>query len=206
MEANIKNFLAGKSSLNRFMSYYKLFEIGLWKSAFNTDLKEYCYSIQKSDKGRIKTNVLGYQSNPLNIRDSILQPLIDHIEIETNKYIQSFLTYPKPMHVCNMWININGTNSYNKLHTHPQSFFSGVYYVSKPKDSGHITFTHPAYDSLEVYWPFISNQKEYTSTNSTEWTMYSKDGDCLIFPSFYKHYVEPNKSKEDRISISFNLK
>ena len=46
------------------MSYYKLFEIGLWTTAFNTDLKDYCYEVQSKDQGRKKTNILGYQSNP----------------------------------------------------------------------------------------------------------------------------------------------
>ena len=31
------------------------------------------------------------------------------------------------------------------------------------------------------------------------------EGDLLIFPSYLPHYVEPNKSDEDRIVISFNI-
>ena len=188
------------------MSYYKLFEIGLWTTAFNTDLKDYCYEVQSKDQGRKKTNVLGYQSNPLDLRDPILQPLINHIEFEAYRYARSFLTYDRPLKVESMWVNINHTNSYNKSHTHPQSYFSGVYYVSKPEDSGHITFTHPNTDLMGSYWPFINDQKEFTPLNSSEWSMYSKEGDCLIFPSFYRHHVDPNLSEEDRISISFNIR
>ena len=188
------------------MSYYKLFEIGLWTTAFNTDLKDYCYEVQSKDEGRKKTNVLGYQSNPLDLREPKLQPLINHIEFEAYRYARSFLTYDRPLKVESMWVNINHTNSYNKSHTHPQSYFSGVYYVSKPEDSGHITFTHPNTDLMGSYWPFIKDQREYTPLNSNEWSMYSREHDCLIFPSFYRHHVEPNYSEEDRISISFNIR
>ena len=35
--------------------------------------------------------------------------------------------------------------------------------------------------------------------------MYPKEGSMLVFPAYLDHKVEPNKSDEDRISISFNI-
>ena len=32
----------------------------------------------------------------------------------------------------NMWANVNPTYSYNKTHTHPNSMWSGVYYIKVP--------------------------------------------------------------------------
>ena len=42
--------------------------------------------------------------------------------------------------------------------------------------------------------------------NSAEYLMYPEPGDLVIFPSWLKHYVEPNLNKDiERISISFNV-
>ena len=43
----------------------------------------------------------------------------------------------------NMWANINPTHSYNKTHTHPNSLWSGVYYIKVPKNSGKIFLEDP---------------------------------------------------------------
>ena len=189
------------------MSYNKIFEMGVWKTAFNTDLREYCYNIQREDKGRVLTNVNGYQSHSLNQSDIELQPLISHLNKSVKDYIDSFLTFERPIRLQNMWINISPRGSSNKTHTHPQSYFSGVYYVSKPYDSGNIVFEHMGIDTINSYWPFLQSpyQKEYNVKNSVQYQFESSTGDCLVFPSYYRHYVRPNLSSEDRISISFNF-
>ena len=43
----------------------------------------------------------------------------------------------------NMWANINPTYSYNKTHTHPNSMWSGVYYIKVPKKSGKLFLEDP---------------------------------------------------------------
>jgi ectoine hydroxylase-related dioxygenase (phytanoyl-CoA dioxygenase family) len=40
--------------------------------------------------------------------------------------------------------------------------------------------------------------------NSMEWTVPVEDLDIIIFPSTLFHYVKPNTSNRDRISIAFN--
>ena len=42
-----------------------------------------------------------------------------------------------------MWANINPTYSYNKTHTHPNSMWSGVYYIKVPKKSGKLFLEDP---------------------------------------------------------------
>jgi len=181
--------------------------MGVWKTAFNTDLKDYCYKVRDKDKGRILTNINGYQSNSLNLKDEELQPLISHIHSSTKDYIDSFLTFERDIVLQNMWINISPPNSSNKTHTHPQSYFSGVYYVSKPYDSGNIVFEHIGMELINSYWPFVNTpyQKEYNVNNSVSYNLNCNTGDCVIFPSYYRHYVDTNNSKDDRISISFNF-
>ena len=47
----------------------------------------------------------------------------------------------------------------------------------------------------------VNSFNEY---NSGVWKYSPKENLCLLFPSYLKHYVEPNLNKKDRISISFN--
>ena len=186
--------------------YYKLFEVGVWKSVFRADLKDFCYRLKTVDKGRNKSNVNGWQSTDLDTSQVLLKPLIDHIEEEANTYALNYFSKPSFI-INNMWVNINPTHSYNRTHTHPCSMFSGVNYIHTPKDCGNIYFQRP---EMEIQDHTQSNFSQYNlngfnQMNSLEWWMPSVKHTCYIFPSFLRHYVEPNKSKEDRLSISFNL-
>ena len=185
--------------------YYKLFECGVWESAFNSNLKEYCYDIQKRKKGRTISNLLGWQSNDLDLSSKSLKPLISHIEEQTNQFSKLYVNSHFKM--MNMWININPPGGSNRTHTHPNSMFSGVYYVSTPKDCGNIVFQRP---DIQLQLSYTSKYGVIDGSNgnplnSPEWWKPSKQNTCYIFPSFMSHWVEPNCSKEDRISLSFNL-
>ena len=183
--------------------YYKLFEYGVWKTTFNSDLKEFCYKIQSIDKGRNKSNVNGWQSSDLDKSQEYIKPLISHITKETNTYAKNYFSNPS-FKLDNMWVNINPTHSYNRQHTHPGSMFSGVYYIQTPKNCGNIYFERPQMD-LEESFDWKYNKGTFNSLNSLEWWMPSTKHICYIFPSYMRHYVEPNRSDIDRISISFNL-
>ena len=87
---------------------------------------------------------------------------------------------------------------------------SGMAYVLEFVDEtseGDQVFEHMGIDTINSYWPFIQSpyQKDYNGKNSVQYQFESNTGDCLMFPSYYRHYVRPNLSNEDRISISFNF-
>ena len=58
------------------------------------------------------------------------------------KNVIEILVLPK-LGLGNMWANINPTYSYNKTHTHPNSMWSGVYYIKVPKNSGKLFLEDP---------------------------------------------------------------
>ena len=43
------------------------------------------------------------------------------------------------------------------------------------------------------------------SIATNNWSFVPKEGDLYLFPSWAKHGVTPNTTKNNRISISFNL-
>jgi len=105
-----------------------------------------------------------------------------------------------------MWFNINGKGNYNAFHTHAGTIFSGVYYVNVPENSGDLEFLREDADLKISYWYKI-DYASYTPLNSDKWTVSAKENVLYLFPSFYRHGVQPNCNENglERYSISFSL-
>jgi uncharacterized protein (TIGR02466 family) len=188
---------------------YNLFTCPIIESSINIDNKKlikYCHSIKKKEKGRIISNIGGYQSNNLNLKEEQTQTLIVNI-------LQSVLTYANlcgfknniNYYVDNMWLNINYFKDSNIPHIHPNSLFSGVYYLKVPKNSGSIVFHHPSQNLIDYDW--LDYLKfNFNEINSSSWKFTPKEGIIYLFPSWLRHSVESNfNKKEERISIAFNI-
>jgi|TARA_R100000482_G_scaffold104042_1_gene46769 uncharacterized protein (TIGR02466 family) len=95
-----------------------------------------------------------------------------------------------------------GYNAYNERHHHDAHsgvFMSGVFYVKCPEGSGKIRFYDPR--------PHINtapDMRYYNAGNTHHWFT-PVPNTLLMFPAWLEHDVEINKSKEERISISFNV-
>ena len=106
-----------------------------------------------------------------------------------------------------MWLNINGPYSYNVSHRHPNVELAGVLWVKQTPDSGRFVF-----DNLDVGYRdamlINATDREHLEKYKMppEYVPKYKDGTLCIFPANLTHRVEINETKEDRISISFNIK
>ena len=103
----------------------------------------------------------------------------------------------------NMWANISPTHGFNKAHIHSGCLWSGVYYLQTPNKCGDITFIDPRY-SRSMLTPKLDKGEPEWSESST-YTFSPRKCLLLLFPSYLMHEVQPNASKKDRISISFNF-
>ena len=78
-----------------------------------------------------RSSALGWHSNDdLHLRDDFM-PLLSWIEsciAEVTTFQKWDLDKVKPM-ITNCWANVNDNGASNVVHNHPQSSFSGVYYV-----------------------------------------------------------------------------
>ena len=103
------------------------------------------------------------------------------------------------------WVNINQPGASNNMHNHPNCDLAGVMWIKTDDKSGVIRFRHPnnfaESNSLSLY---DKDFAEKTNAHAGYW-MATKPGNCILFPSHLEHWVEQNKSTEDRISISFNI-
>ena len=104
------------------------------------------------------------------------------------------------------WKNINQPGNFNVKHNHPRSNLSGVLWIKTPKNSGNLVFTSPNF--FNRYEELDSYTKEFKYNSNSYMTYYFRpmEGRLLIFPSSLEHEVKENKSNEDRISYSFNIK
>jgi uncharacterized protein (TIGR02466 family) len=156
----------------------------------------------KKEKGESKSNAGGFHSKNLNLKELILKSLIKNIEYHSNVFAKEILKINKDLKIGSMWMNINYYKDSNKLHAHPFSIMSGAFYIKTPKNCGNLIF-----DVNNMSRCFVNPNSivGYNSYNSSEWGFVPKPNVLYLFPSWYLHYVEPNMSKEERISISFNL-
>lgn len=163
-------------------------------------LKIFCYNQRKVNLGREISNYGGWQSKDLLITEEIL-PLMQSVDTIL-KNIHRHVGITENIKLDNMWININQKSNFNTSHIHAGSLFSGVFYVSTPKNCGKIVFKNP--NPLHTCFISAEDITTYNDFNSSKWSYEPKPNMILIFPSWTEHYVMPNESNEDRISISFN--
>ena len=170
--------------------------------SLNIQLEKDVMNWMNQDKGVVRTNVKGWHSTT----DMHLRPeykrLVDGLyEAQHKIYMEEHLD-SEPF-LGNMWANVNPPGGMNRAHMHPNSLWSGVYYVKAPKNSGHLKIDDPR-SVAALSRPKMKEGK----TPSRLWreTHYEpKAGRLIMFPSWVMHCVDPNESNDIRISVSFNF-
>ncbi len=183
------------------MSFNTIFSSFINEEMFGFDtsiIKENILQTKLDDPGRTETNYGGWQSNSLSDLNYPFIDLFKKIQGCINE-VKEKLQIKKKLELKNYWMNVNSYGSFNRPHYHPHCVLSGVYYVNVPKNSGNICFEQFV-DVGSIYEDIFINN----NYNSSLWYYKPTENMCLIFPSYLKHYVEPNLNKEERISISFN--
>lgn len=186
------------------MEIIEIFKHCVFRTKLNEDLNSLIKFSKKlkNQQGRILSNVGGFQSKDLNLNENILQSLISEILKFGNIFSKEVLCINKQMSLENIWLNINYYKDYNMVHNHPFSIISGVFYVKTPKKCGNLKFYKDTDSSSFLHQNIVYN---YNNFNSETWKFIPEENMLYLFPSWYKHLVEQNLSKQERISISFNL-
>ena len=101
------------------------------------------------------------------------------------------------------WFNINKRYNYNQQHSHAPCYFSAVYYVKSPENSGVLNFERPDLlrDTIKI--------DSITEYNYGTYWVPPTVGTLYIFPAYLKHFVTQNLADEKddaRISIAFNFR
>ena len=116
--------------------------------------------------------------------------------------VMEFMQYQRhPFEITGLWVNVGRPGAPHKAHSHPNNFLSGTYYAVTPEGASAITFHDPRPQA-----GLIAPQPErLTPMNGGKITFDVAPGDLLLWPSWLRHSVPPNRSGEDRLTLSFNL-
>jgi uncharacterized protein (TIGR02466 family) len=186
------------------MIIIEIFKQFVAKINLKQDLKNiinFSNAIKDKQKGIKKSNCGGFHSNDLKKNDPAIVSLVKEIEFYSNIIAKEVLKISPTLKVDNIWVNINGFKDFNIMHKHSSYKISGVFYVNVPKNSGDLICVNDT--EIENY---IVDILEFNPYNSSINAIIPEENTLYLFPSWLKHYVQPNLSKEKRISISFNLK
>jgi len=168
----------------------------------NQELERDIVAWSKQDKGINRTNVQGWHSTTDMNELPQFKKLVDMLyACQKTIYDQEHLD-SEPV-LGNMWANINPPGGMNRAHQHPNSLWSGVYYIKTPKNCGDLKIDDPR-SSAAMCRP---KQKEgpIPSRLLRETHYEPIAGRCIMFPSWLMHCVDPNQSNDIRISVSFNF-
>ena len=179
--------------------YYDVQEFGDIKN----ELIDYAYDLKKRKPISLNYSNQGGWHSPLfslNPKEGPLHTII----IDCIKDLPTLKKSIKLL--CSAWININKPGDYNTKHVHPNCNLSGVFWIKTPENCGNIEFDNPTY--FQDYELINVCTDEFRDSCNRHHSFCYKpiEGRILIFPSHLQHHVNKNKSNEDRISFSFNIK
>ena len=168
----------------------------------NQELERNIVAWSKQDKGMTRTNIKGWHSTTDMHELPQFKKLVDML-YACQKTIYEQEHYESEPHLGNMWANINPPGGSNRAHQHPNSLWSGVYWIKTPKNCGDLKIDDPR-SSAAMCRP---RQKpgEMPARLYRETHYKPIAGRCIMFPSWLMHCVDPNESNDIRISVSFNF-
>ncbi|NDB82510.1 MAG: hypothetical protein EB127_07190 [Alphaproteobacteria bacterium] len=126
---------------------------------------EYIHQLMKNDKGRILSNIGGWQSNNVDHQNPVFKDLFEIFRLKVNEYIDT-MNWNIYAEIDNVWINVNYKNNSNRSHVHPNSILSGVFYINVPENSGSIFFENPSKTLFKTNLPFESKNRDDPILNS----------------------------------------
>ena len=106
------------------------------------------------------------------------------------------------LEVTQSWALTNPPGAGMHGHNHSNSMISGsLYYADMPDPPGNMIFErYNSYRQIEL----LVNGDKQNIYNAPRNAVVPKKGDLVLFSSGLQHYVEPNRSGQDRHSIAFN--
>ena len=168
----------------------------------NNKLAQDIINWSNQDKGISKTNIKGWHSTTDMATKPEYQELITEL-MRMQKEIYEHEHLDRHARLGNMWANINPPGGMNQPHIHPNALFSGVYYVKSNPKAGRLKIYDPR-PGAQINMP----TRKLGDPGKDLWRDANIEpipGRIIMFPAWLWHSVEPNKSDNTRISVSFNF-
>lgn len=100
------------------------------------------------------------------------------------------------------WITKTPYMGYSNVHTHANSFMSGVFYYDEyEKETSPIIFERFNFPSSN----FQITSEQTNELTCSNYTIFPNKNLLVLFPSYLYHRIGFNNSKKDRYSLAFNI-
>jgi len=207
----VKTSLTGPQKNQRMSK--KLFVTRLYKGRIAPlqGLEQTCLGLAAEDKaGRRWSRDHGYGGytsyaslNDLTRRASIFAELERAIAKQVTGFVRELQFASGRLKLDSLWINVMNKGAGHTPHIHPHSVISGTYYVTAPPASGAIRFEDPRLGLMMAAPP---RKQKAAAENRSFVDVTPKPGMLLLWESWLRHGVEPNRARGQRISVSFNYR
>jgi uncharacterized protein (TIGR02466 family) len=153
----------------------------------NDKLAQDIINWSNQDQGVQKTNYKGWHSTTDMASKPEYQPLVNELMIMCKDIFKEEWLDREPV-LGNMWANINPKDGLNQPHIHPNSLFSGVYYIKSNPQAGRLKIYDPR-PGAQIVMP---NRVEGKPPKHL-WRDANLDpipGRIIMFPAWLWHSVE----------------
>lgn len=174
----------------------------IFSKKLNFDQNEELIRVLKSDMIANDKNQFNqfYPEKPTN-------DVLTKFEVEVCCFLESILENEyeydiegMSFEITSTWYNeTNEKNKQIKLHSHPNSWFSAVYY---PEGTNGTKITFINDNRPNIFMPKIKN---FNALNSTYMNYEFEPNTLIIFPSWIQHFVTHDDDTKVRKSISCNI-
>ena len=158
-------------------------------------INEYKKETHKNE-GNITSN------NNYVLENKISKNLTKDLHTKVMDYFDKVVCTDNPItpYITQSWLNYTKSDQFHHQHNHPNSYASGVFYISADKEVDSITFYKPnVEDRIKLH------VIKHNPFNSTTLRFPVETGNVFLFPSRLVHGVDRKKGTNTRISLSFNV-
>jgi len=136
--------------------------------------------------------------------DPVLDALVERLGPHVQAFGELLLGEELRWLVKEMWANVMQTGGQQALHTHANSFVSGVVYLTPIDDSARTMFLRGMGGGAEFVLRNMHAGTRGNPFNAEKWVSPAPEpGDLMLFPSYLLHQVPVNRGG-DRVTLAFN--
>jgi uncharacterized protein (TIGR02466 family) len=184
-----------------------MFPALVWKIQINAELRDAMDAKILAALARIRRDLpelgagQGWQSEQALHEREELRDLVACVNNAAKSVLQFLRIGYDAFEITGCWATVLAKGATHKVHSHPNNFLSGVYYIRTHPGADTINFHDPRNQTGIIRPPVM----ELTAENTDQVVVRVKNGTLLVFPAYLQHSVDANTSEKERISVSFNI-
>lgn len=171
----------------------------------NDAIKDYYTIKRKETPGIIRSNRGGWQ-NVVPYGDcKEIDDLVYKLEMCAQHIFYTVFKFDFEIRLSLCWLNASQKHASNIMHTHPNSVFSGVYYIDVETcyEQGVLRFVR-----RDISTEFIIDAIEdrtFDTLFTNQFKVLPKKSYAYLFAPWTMHEVEPNQLDNERLVLGFNF-